>query len=115
MGDDAFETVAIAYSQPQALVILSLFEWNGMIAYAGSIEHARANCALTLALGGIPIRVAHGDAAEARALLTEAAERESEGMTEELGERITKLIFFGIIGLTMAAVPPPRMSATIIG
>ena len=115
MGDDAFETVAIAYSQPQALVILSLFEWNGMIAYASNLGHAQVNCPLTLALGGIPIRVAHADAAEARSLLIEAAEREAEHLPEALAERLTKLVFFGIIGLTMAAVPPPRVSATIIG
>ncbi|MEP9359110.1 hypothetical protein [Sphingomonas sp. KR3-1] len=115
MGDDAFDTVAIAYSQPQALVILSLFEWNGLLAYAGNLEHARAACPLTLALGGIPIRVMRDDAAEARALLTEAAEREATGIHEELGERVAKLMVFGIFGLLLGIAPAPRVSATIIG
>ncbi len=111
MGEDAFETVAIAYSQPQALVILSLFEWHGMLAYAANLGHVPIDCPITLALGGIPIRVVREDAAEARALLHEAAERDEAMLRESLGERIAKTLFFGILMLP----PPPRMSATIIG
>ncbi len=111
MEDDPFETVAIAYSQPQALVILSLFGWCDILAYAANLEMARINCPITLALGGIPIRVVREDAAEARALLAEAADQSDESLREELGERIAKVLFCGITGMT----PPPKVSASIIG
>ena len=70
MSDDPFETVAIAYSQPQAGVILSMFEFYGIPAYGANLETIRVNTPLTLALGGIPIRVARDFAEEARACST---------------------------------------------
>ena len=68
--DDAFETVAITYSQPEAAVMLSFLEWHDIPAYALG-EHARAQSYLVTALGGIPVRVGGADAARARALLAE--------------------------------------------
>lgn len=116
MSDDPFETVVIAYSQAQAGVILSLFAWNQIPAYGANLETIRANAPLTLALGGIPIRVAREAAAEARAILTEAAEREAEEArdAEPLSDRVAKVGFLGVLGL-MGAVPPPRLSAEIVG
>jgi len=111
MDADPFDTVAIAYSQPQALVILSLFEWHGMLAYAVNLGHAQVDCPVTLALGGIPIRVVRDQAGEARALLTEAAERDEAMLQEGLGERVVKTMLCGVTGMT----PPPRMAATIVG
>jgi len=111
MSDDPFETVAIAYSQPQAGVILSMFGWYGIPAFAQNIEHVRVSPPLTLALGGIPIRVRRDFADEARALLAEAAERPDESIAEEVGERVAKVIFCGVLGIT----PPPKMSAEIVG
>jgi hypothetical protein len=75
MDDDPFETVAIAYSQPQAAVLMSLFQWHGIPAYAQNIEMVRANSPLTLALGGIPIRVHREAAVDARELLADADRR----------------------------------------
>lgn len=109
MSGDPFETVAIAYSQAQADVILSLFAWNGIPAYARNIEHVRTDPAMTLALGAIPIQVYGDYAEEARALLIEAEANATEGVSEPLSERIGKL-GFGLIGL----VPPPRVSAEIV-
>lgn len=114
MSDDPFETVAIAYTQSQAGVILSLFEWNGMPAYGANLETVRTSAPLTLALGGIPIRVAREAAAEARAILTEAAEREQEEKSEPLSDRVAKVGLLGVLGM-MAVAPPPRVSAEIVG
>ncbi|MCW3846937.1 hypothetical protein OF829_06770 [Sphingomonas sp. LB-2] len=111
MSDDPFETVAIAYSQAQADVILSMFAWYDIPAYAKNIAHARADPMLTLALGGFPIRVHRDVAEEARALLEEAADREHEAPpVQPLHERIAKVAFLGVIGMT----PQPRLSATIV-
>lgn len=111
VSGDPFQTVAIAYSQPQALVLLSLFGWHGFPAYARGLEHARADCPMTLALGGIPIRVLSEVAEEARALLAEAAEREvEERAPSPLAYRIGKVLGLGVIG----AAPPPRVAASIV-
>jgi hypothetical protein len=114
MAGDPFETVAIAYSQAQADVILSLFAWHGIPAYAKNIEHVRADPALTLALGAMPIRVHRDYAGEARGLLDEAAEREIEPMpAEPIRERILKVGFLGLFGF-LALAPPPKVSAEIV-
>ena len=113
MPDDPFETVAIAYSQAQADVILSMFAWYDIPAYAKNIAHVRADPALTLALGAMPIRVHADFAAEARGLLDEAAEREQEPITEPLADRLARLPLLGLL-LLFGAAPQPRVSATIV-
>jgi hypothetical protein len=92
-------------------VILSMLAWNGIPAYGMNLETIRASASLTLALGGIPIRVARDHADEARMLLGEAAERVTEAPPprQPLGYRIVKTLAFALIG----APPPPRLSATI--
>ena len=110
MEGDPFETVAIAYSQPQAGVILSLFAWHGIPAYGMNLETIRVNTPWTLALGGIPIRAHRDYAEEARGLLAEAADVPDEAAAEPVGERVAKVIFCGVFGLT----PPPKMSAEIV-
>ncbi|NIJ21155.1 hypothetical protein FHS95_002858 [Sphingomonas naasensis] len=111
MSDDPFVTVAIAYSQPQALVLLSLFAWHDIPAYARNLQHARTDCPVTLALGGIPIRVLSDCAGAARALLVEAAEREDERPAPApLAWRIVKTLALGMVGAT----PPPRIAASIV-
>jgi hypothetical protein len=113
MSDDPFETVAIAYSQAQADVILSMFAWYDIPAYAKNIAHARAVRVLTLALGGFPIRVHRDFAEEARGLLDEAAEREHEPLTEPLADRLGRLPLLGLL-LLFGAPPQPRVSASIV-
>ncbi|HEX8301096.1 hypothetical protein [Sphingomonas sp.] len=114
MDGDPFETVAIAYSQPQAGVILSLFAWHGMLAYAMNLETARTNCPWTLALGGIPIRVERSAAEEARALLTEAADRSGEPQVETASGRISNGVIAALCFVMAGAAPPPRLSASIV-
>lgn len=115
MSDDPFQTVAIAYSQPQARVMLSLFEWHGIPAYAMNIETTRINTPWTLALGGIPIRVARESFEEARGLLAEVADRPEEASPPKPSEAPLRrgLMFF--VGLFTGAVPPPRLGATMVG
>ncbi|NML07174.1 hypothetical protein [Sphingomonas sp. G-3-2-10] len=116
MSDDPFETVVIAYSQSQAGVILSLFEWNGIPAYAMNIEMARNSAPLTLALGGIPIRVAREAAAEAREILGEAADASAEAEVPRLeaGERAGNFLIGLLCFLFAGAAPPPRIAASIV-
>lgn len=114
MAGDPFVTVAIAYSQAQADVILSLFAWHDIPAYAKNIQHVRTDPALTLALGAMPIRVYADYAEEARGLLEEAVERDHDPpLTEPLGERVGKVAFLGLLSF-LAVAPPPKLSAEIV-
>ncbi len=111
---DPFETVVIAYSQPQAAVLMSLFQWHGILAYAQNIEMVRVNSPLTFALGGIPIRV-HGEAvAAARELLAEAV-ADPEPPIARSASRRTSSGLGALVGFLFAGVaPPPRVSAVVI-
>lgn len=113
MEGDPFETVAIAYNPPQAAVLTSLFGWYGIPVFATNLDTIRTNPQLTLALGGIEIRVLRDDAAEARAIVIEAAEQEDEAprTPDPLEQRILMTLFYAVTGLT----PPPRRSAVVIG
>ena len=50
---DRFETVAIAYSQPEVAALRSCLEGHGIWTVSMSQGHASADVGLTLALGGI--------------------------------------------------------------
>jgi hypothetical protein len=92
-------------------VLLSLFAWHGFPAYARNLQHARTDCPVTLALGGIPILVLSDHAEDARVLLAEAAERDAdEPAPTPLAYRIVKMLALGVMG----APPPPRMAASIV-
>ena len=113
-ADDPFETVVIAYSQPQAAVLMSLFQWHGIPAYAQNIEMVRANSPLTLALGGIPIRVHREAVADARALLADAVADPEPPIARSVGRRTTSGLG-ALVGFLFAGVaPPPRVSAVVI-
>lgn len=68
MGD-RFETVACVYSQPQLALLLSRFEHEGIGVAPVGYHHATAQWSITLALGGIALRVHESDADAARCLL----------------------------------------------
>jgi len=73
--DDRFETVAITWSQPEAAVMLSMFDFYGIPAFAVGGRHVSAQGPILTALQGIHIRVAAGAADDALDLLAEVAER----------------------------------------
>jgi hypothetical protein len=73
--DDRFETVAITWSQPEAAVMLSMFEFYGIPAFALGRRHISAQAPILTALQGIQIRVALRSLNEALDLLAEVAER----------------------------------------
>ncbi len=72
---DAFETVAITWSQPEAAVILSMFEFYGIPAFALGRWQASIDATYLVAIQGIQIRVHPAALDEALDLLGEVAER----------------------------------------
>lgn len=101
--DDAFETVAVSYSQPEAAVMLSYLAWHGIAAFALS-EHARTDAGLITALGGIPVRVHRVAAGEARALLAAVPppERARPPHVAGFGYKLKALFCF-----LLGSPPPP--------
>ena len=73
--DDRFETVAITWSQPEAAVMLSMFEFYGIPAFAVGGRHVSAYGPMVTALQGIQIRVVAAASDEALDLLAEVAEQ----------------------------------------
>jgi hypothetical protein len=73
--DDRFETVAITWSQPEAAVMLSMFDFYGIPAFAVGGRHVSAYGPLVTALQGIQIRVAAAAAGDALDLLAEVAKQ----------------------------------------
>jgi hypothetical protein len=75
LDQDAFETVAITWSQPEAAVMLSMFEFYGIPAFALGWWHASVNAPCLVAIQGIQVRVHHAKLDEALDLLGEVVER----------------------------------------
>ncbi|MDH7972137.1 hypothetical protein QH494_08060 [Sphingomonas sp. AR_OL41] len=111
MVEDAFETVAIVYSQPETVVMLAMFTQYDIPAYAVGFDHARAAWPMLLALGGIIVRVHPAAADEARALLAEVAQRPAVIRPRFVINPVLH-IAFGILAMMLAAPPPTRATAT---
>jgi len=75
MIDDEFETVAVTWSQPEAAVMMAMFEFYGIPAFALGARHVASNPPLMTALQGIQVRVHHTSVDEALDLLAEVAEQ----------------------------------------
>ena len=75
LDQDPFETIAITWSQPEAAVMLSMFEFYGIPAFALGRWHASINPPSIVGLQGIQIRVHPEAIDDALDLLAEVAER----------------------------------------
>lgn len=84
---DAFETVAITWSQPEAAVMLSMFEFYGIPAFALGQWQAAINATYLVAIQGIHVRVHRSALDEALDLLGEVAERPAAVRPYLLGSR----------------------------
>lgn len=109
--DDAFDTVAVTWSQPEAAVILSFLAWHGIPAYA-LLEHARVAALHVTALGGIPIRVHRPALVEARALLSEVpgAPVVRPALIEN---RFVNSVLL-LLAFALGGTPPPRTRSLVM-
>jgi hypothetical protein len=115
MADDSYETVAVTYSQPETAVMLSMFAWYGIPAYALGSEHARIAPYLTVGLGGMPIRV-HPDALEdARELLAEVAARPQAVRPRIIDNPATRLMAYAIAFFFSIPLPTRTGSTYFLG
>jgi hypothetical protein len=103
LDEDAFETVAITWSQPEAAVMLSMFEYYGIPAFAVGRLHASVIPNYITALQGIQVRVPVGDIDEALDLLAEVAERPAAVRPYMLGQ---KWLYPALIAFALAAMVP---------
>ena len=103
--DDRFETVAITWSQPEAAVMLSMFDFYGIPAFAVGRRHVSVQGPALTALQGIQIRVALGFMDEALDLLAEVAERPAAVRPYAFGlPGLYRTLVF--LALAMAAMMP---------
>ena len=111
LSGDAFETVAVTWSQPECAVMLSMFEFYGIPAFATGRWHASAVPAIILGLDGFHVRV-HPDAVDdALDLLADVAERPAAVRPYLLGHRWLSGIF-ATLGAMLAAGAPTRTAST---
>lgn len=111
LDQDAFETVAITWSQPEAAVMLSMFEFYGIPAFALGRWHASVNPPLIVGLQGIQVRVHASAVDDALDLLAEVAERPAAVRPYLLGQRwlypvILTVSVFVMIPLYVTDTPP---------
>ncbi|MGY4398717.1 hypothetical protein ACVWZA_003925 [Sphingomonas sp. UYAg733] len=113
MDDDSYRTVAITYNQPETAVMLSMFSFYDIPAYAVGQGHASAMPTWMVALGGIQIRV-HSDALdEAFELLAEVAERPRAVRRRLIDDPVVNgilVVLFCV--LLFMPVPPTRTGST---
>lgn len=115
MVDDAFETVAIVYGQPEAAVLLALFAQHDILAEVVGARHAAVNPVWMVALGGIIVRV-HAEALqEARALLSEIA-RQPQAVRRRLIDSpvLNGLLVVLACFMGLAPIPPTRVGSTFL-
>ena len=111
--DDRFETVAITWSQPEAAVMLSMFDFYGIPAFAVGRRHVSIYAPVLTALQGIQIRVAIDAVDEALDLLAEVAGRPAAVRPYAFGQRdlyialvVLALIAAMIMPIALALVEP---------
>ena len=137
MDEDAIETVAITWSQPEAAVMVSMFAFYDIPAVAIGQRHASADPILMTALGGIAVRVPQDLAEEALALLADVAERPAAVRPYPVGDaRRYRLLLalavlvasgavladlstlaalaFAPLAVLFAVAPPPRVASTLM-
>lgn len=110
--DDRFETVAITWSRPEAAVMLSMFTFYGIPAFALGYGHASVAGTFVVALQGIHIRVHHAWLDEATGLLAEVAERPRAVRPPLIEQPTVNAVVVTLACLLgLAPVPPSRTSA----
>lgn len=109
MEPDSFTPVAITYSQPEAAVMLSMFEFYGIPAYAVGARHAGTMWPMVVALGGVEIRVASAMVEEAHALLAPVMAQPPVVRPPVVEGWFARLIA-NTLGWIMGAPPPPRVA-----
>ncbi len=113
MAGDSYETVAITYSQPETAVMLSMFTFYDIPAYALGSGVASVIPTWMVALGGIQIRVHPESLDDARTLLTEIAQRPQAVRPWIIDEPILNgIISILACGLGLMPVPPTRTGST---
>jgi hypothetical protein len=115
MADDAFETVAIVYSQPEAGVLLALFAQHDIATEVIGARHVSVNPVWTVALGGIIVRVQIEALEDARALLAEIA-RQPQAVRRRLIDNpaLNGLLVVLACFLGIAPIPPTRVGFTFL-
>ena len=107
---DRFETVAFVYSQDELALLLSLFESEGIWVVPVAYQHAAVQWTVTVALGGVALRVREVDGDAARALLSTLDRAPSPRPVFSTHRLLEILLILGLFLVGFFA-PPARIPA----
>jgi hypothetical protein len=110
---DRFETIAWVYSQSELAVLLSLFEHEDIFVLPVTRYHISVDWALTVALGGVEIRVHPEDAERAWALFA-GHERTAFRGRVFVDNRLLDIALMLAIALFAGVPPPARIPAFFV-
>jgi hypothetical protein len=110
---DRFETIAWVYSQTELAVLLSRLEHEDIHVLPVARGHASVEWGLTLALGGIEVRVHAAEAEEARTLLA-GIDRTPFRRGVFSDNRLVDGVVMVVLALAGLFVPPARMPAEFV-
>jgi hypothetical protein len=108
--DDRFVTVAWVYDRCELALLLSLFEDRGIWVVEGGAHHIAANWTLTLALGGISLRVRVADAPAAWDLLA-GLDRPEPRRTVFVDNRLLDILLMVAMLVAFGLPPPAKLPA----
>jgi hypothetical protein len=111
---DRFETIAFVYGQPELAALLSLLEHEDIWVSPVGRGHISVDWTITVALGGVELRVHAADAARARALLAQADDRQIwRGFL--LRNRLLDIALMLLLLAAGVLAPPARLPAWFVG
>ncbi|HMJ93177.1 MAG TPA: hypothetical protein VK472_03660 [Allosphingosinicella sp.] len=110
---DRFETIAWVYSQTELAVLLSLLKNEDIYVLAIGRGHVSVQWGITLALGGVEIRVHPADAAGARALLA-GIDRTPSRRGVFCEDRLLDILILLILFFLGCFAVPSRLPATFV-
>lgn len=111
---DRFETIAFVYSQPELAVLRALLEHEDIWVAPVGRGHISVDWTITVALGGVALRVHEADAARARARLAEI-DPVQVWRGYFFRNRLLDLVLILLLLLLALAAPPARLPAFFVG
>jgi hypothetical protein len=109
-----FETIAYVYSQTELGVLLSLLEHEDIWVVPIGRGHSSVDWPITVALGGVELRVHEADAARARAALA-AVDDVHVWRGFFFKNRLLDLAFILLLLPLALTAPPARIQACFVG
>lgn len=111
---DQFETVAIAYSQPELMSLVAALEARGIMTQQVGVQTLKTVPNWAVALGGALIRVRRPDLPDAIAVLRDIAAEPAVIRRPLISNRLVGGIIAILVAMLTGIPPPARIPATLL-